>query len=542
MDSCNEYVQLLRDVLPIVDDSVHAAARKAPSKSRELVFYTEIRAPLKTMELHAPHLQQVSVRGREEAKKCKKLLKGVLDFLEEAGRNPNSEAEERWTSLTFPYLENIRAIGQIKSSEKPAIPYQSSSFEEVLEKFDAWARKMELIIKFSATPTDIPSMTGKSSRPSRLIRKSAMDFRMTATEHFDHRCPDEHNMMLLLETQRHFRDSDDHVAFNLLFESTTDQEASLQEGRVYVMLPKAAGGGVVLDMPSEGSRKAPPTRRFLPDLCSQVRKANRSTSLNLRLEDAKFYETRQTPSTLPRLSAKDSDSMERVLVAKPIINQESKIMLAVLVAYSVLYLSGTSWLPVGWDKSYFRVLKVGDMSSFVLRPLLASRICSNLSSPRKAPGRIHKHPDLLQLGIMLLEIMLKEPIEDIRKDEDIDLDGREADTNYFAANRTLDDNGWDVHEGYRSAVTACLHWDVPLKGPPYDDLEYSLYVYDNVLKPLEGELKALCGFDVTNLDGKITKISATLLSDGNSSHENDKVQPCALSNELGRAMTGDGTS
>jgi hypothetical protein len=64
-------------------------------------------------------------------------------------------------------------------------------------------------------------------------------------------------------------------------------------------------------------------------------------------------------------------------------SREHRITLAILLAYVVFYLCGSSWLSSGWDKSFIRFLKRKNGSEFLWWPLLSRRLSEkDKQSPR----------------------------------------------------------------------------------------------------------------------------------------------------------------
>jgi hypothetical protein len=443
-------------------------------------------------------LNRINKTG-EPGARCKSTLESVLRILEECSDTGSGEDREVASNFEFPGLERIRE--QLASPREPThiIPYTKSSMEDILERFDIWTKRLERMIK--SDPPTTRSAQEKATMPSQAVRDAAMTFKRATDSSWKCLCTRAHDIMLFLQTHRHIKESDNFIAFDVLFGTQGDSSHKWQDGTIYVMLAENSHTAVQFEFPNESPRKAPPARNAISELCGHLKSASPAISIDLRLEDPTFYRTRPSPSKLVSREAPPSQSLQDVINGVPILNARSRIKLAVLVAYSVLHLSGTHWLPPGWNKSSFYLLKPKDKSSFILRPLLGSRIGSSSRLSGYIPSPIHPHPDLLQLGILLLEIILKEPIERMKNPEVDDSTVQvEADRNLFAAEWKYDDYEWDVHEEYKAAVEACLRWDSPVKGPDQNEKEYSHYIYNNVVRPLERELEVLCKFGIDQLD------------------------------------------
>jgi hypothetical protein len=218
-----------------------------------------------------------------------------------------------------------------------------------------------------------------------------------------------------------------------------------------------------------------------------------------------LFETHLTPLNLPA-DASPITTLQDIVCSTAIISRESRIILAVLVAYSVLYLCGSPWLPPGWDKAYIHFLKMKNEVKLLWRPLLSGQLSARIHKIQNIPsGEVHRNLDRLQLGVILLEIFLRKPIEQCREEEDIGYQGViTTDTNFYTASQIYDDCDWDVPKNYKAAVAACLACDITTDQAPLDDPAYGSYIYDEIIKPLEAELAAFCNIAIDKLDEFIT--------------------------------------
>ncbi|KAF2660412.1 hypothetical protein K491DRAFT_754747 [Lophiostoma macrostomum CBS 122681] len=496
MLSFDECLQVLGDVLPLFEETLNKAARVAPAESHEWMYFIELRAQFRTLEMHLPHLSKLAERRLS----CLQILRSILSFLEEALETPGSSPGA--SVFAFPSLERLREDGTaFLGNSQSTIRYHSPvESERSLEHFDIWTKKLERLIKYPTTESGPRNIGSNASRPSSLIRDMAKEFMAVAENRWQCECSSPHDLMLFVKTYRDIKDGDDHVLFKMLFATKSQNQDKWREGNVYVMLPSLGGASIAFDLP----RKAPRTREPLPDLCTHLNNTSQSTSVNMRLQNAQFHQTRRSRPQFRLWDAIPGQTVGELLLRRPILSAQSKILLAVLVSYSVLHFHNTSWLPFGWDNTYFYVPTPDNLSPFALRPLLVSNIGPKEPNRSYTASTIHKHPDLLQLGIVLLEIFVKEPIEELCKAEDLGPEGKlDSDVNFYTADRVYDDHEWDVHEDYKAAVAACLRCDIPITGPPYDNLEYARYIYEQIIIPLEREFKALCNLDIDRLDEKV---------------------------------------
>lgn len=501
------YIRLLLDVLPVFDSE--AETYTTPG-SEHWIFYVQLRTQLKILEFQLPHLNsQLKTRRRTEGK-VGSLLKSLLDFFEHACKNGTQEDLSQPATHEYPLLERIREERRVPDGFK--ISYDLSSDKAILDQFDLWAKEVDRWIKSSTTSIAVDE--DKSSKPPIIVREAASMLQKALNQAWECSSSDPHKWMMFLSTQQNVREEHTFVTFDLLLEDIHADSHNWRESQMHVILRDTVVSKVKFQIPEDSFKIPPQKREKISSLCTHIKISNQGMSLDVCLEDAQLYRSATKPSRLKSMNITPSESLERVIKGNPIISAQTKITLAVLISYTVLYLSGTPWLRSGWNKNIFFLLKAAGEHDFILKPLVASRTLQPESTESGKPEFIHKHQDLLQLGIVLLEIFLKEPIEDFREeDKDIGHLGQlDEDTNFFAADRKHADIDWDVHENYKAAVAACLRYDIPVPGPPFqgENCEaqinaYSSYIYDKIIRPLELELSILCNHQAEELDGRINE-------------------------------------
>jgi hypothetical protein len=187
---------------------------------------------------------------------------------------------------------------------------------------------------------------------------------------------------------------------------------------------------------------------------------------------------------------------QQLLTRKPTIAH----VLAVVLANSALQLSGTPWLTPTWgiDDIYF--LETQD-NGIILRPTIFARFSSEEEGIVEGTQSQHQpasnldgdcyHPNrhILALGIVLLELFFKTPIEKYRMETDLTPEGKvDANTDYWAAYRAWNDEDWDVHRRYKEAVRCCLDW-TENKGSDFNSLDLHDLLYNEIVRELEDELE-----------------------------------------------------
>lgn len=71
---------------------------------------------------------------------------------------------------------------------------------------------------------------------------------------------------------------------------------------------------------------------------------------------------------------------------------------------------------------------------------------------------------------------------------------------FFTANRVHEGLDWDVRENYKAAVAPCLRCSFPSGNSASEEAGHRLYIYEEIVKPLEKELIVLCKIGVERLD------------------------------------------
>ena len=173
--------------------------------------------------------------------------------------------------------------------------------------------------------------------------------------------------------------------------------------------------------------------------------------------------------------------------------------LAITLTASVFQLIDTPWLSQTWTKSTIMFLKPkpGTMSEVdITRPILVQQFDSRTTrnpneaspSPRKA---------LLALGILLLEIHSTQPIENMRKPEDLPSNlpadtAPDHDSDHRTAIRWLFEqvSQGNITRGFCSAITNCLQAYINPQAD-FANAEFCNTIEETVLRPLEEERKFL---------------------------------------------------
>lgn len=238
---------------------------------------------------------------------------------------------------------------------------------------------------------------------------------------------------------------------------------------------------------TESWRTAKPKRHAC--LCEALHKHNRAQSAwwSLRLELGTRCEGVKGHNPQKRSYKAAALSHQRTL--ESLLSSTSKdwtsfakLTLAVMMSHSLCYLYGSVWASERWSR--LNIVFFSDGEHTPLRPFLSS-------DPMKARGPLtdpdgqHQYPELLELGIILLEIHLGRSIEDFRGYRQKILNYDEL---WLESQRAFDERRLHIESlVYREAIRKCLAPNFSMSNT-CDALTLKKAIYQEVVKPLQEEL------------------------------------------------------
>ncbi len=127
---------------------------------------------------------------------------------------------------------------------------------------------------------------------------------------------------------------------------------------------------------------------------------------------------------------------------------------------------------------------------YVDEPFLSTDLTLSTAEPRRS-FQTHPYPELLALGIMLIEIELRTPIEVFRQRDHFSIDGQpHANTDHLAARYIFNNEvSWkshrfDSYKRVKQAIKACLEADSFM--PQTNDINaLRTAIYRNIVTPLQ---------------------------------------------------------
>lgn len=174
-----------------------------------------------------------------------------------------------------------------------------------------------------------------------------------------------------------------------------------------------------------------------------------------------------------------------------------KIELAFALASGVLRLDETPWLAKQWGKDEIIVFKrkggIAASHPFVSTEVPESEQPRPISKQYFTSCRLIKEETIFALGVLLIEIALEKPFEELRKPEDLNADGTEHElSDFYTAEGTLDDVCLAAGDRYGEAVARCVQGNFDQKRKStLEDPAFRKKVYDGVVAELKADLDDL---------------------------------------------------
>ncbi|KAL1618319.1 hypothetical protein SLS54_007296 [Diplodia seriata] len=176
-----------------------------------------------------------------------------------------------------------------------------------------------------------------------------------------------------------------------------------------------------------------------------------------------------------------------------------RLRLAVLLAANLLQLHRTPWLTEVWDRNDITFLEgTGDdglKDPFISRiPHHGSLADSGVSIP-PADAIVLNKP-LFALGILLIELCLGKPFEDLRDRGDAGKESVSAASDFAVASELLEVVTGTWGDRYADAVRRCIRCAFDTRKIDLDDEQFRRAVYQGVVAPLEEDLRNFTGLAV----------------------------------------------
>lgn len=181
--------------------------------------------------------------------------------------------------------------------------------------------------------------------------------------------------------------------------------------------------------------------------------------------------------------------------------QHDKFRVAVDLASSVLQLHKTPWLREDWGDSdvYFVHRPGAPPSTIYQHPFIYRKFSSTPTNTGPAPQpqarRVIRNETLFTLGVLLIELLYGESIEELQTPHDLACEGTPGAV-WCTAERLVDEEiALEAGQFYSDAVRRCIRCDFNRQNMSLDDQEFQQAVYEGVVAPLEKTLRNFNGQD-----------------------------------------------
>ncbi|KAL0265342.1 hypothetical protein SLS55_001307 [Diplodia seriata] len=211
-------------------------------------------------------------------------------------------------------------------------------------------------------------------------------------------------------------------------------------------------------------------------------------------QSQKVFTSRNTPSILSLHSVLTSNATGRRRFSAA-----HRLRLAVLLSTNLLQLYRTPWLTEIWDHNDITFFEsTGDdglKDPFISRiPHHGSLADSGVSVP-PADAIVLNKP-IFALGILLIELCLGKPFEDLRDRGNAGKGRVSAASDFAVASQLLEEVTAESGDRYADAVRRCIRCAFDTRKIDLDDEQFRRAVYQGVVAPLEENLRDFTGLAV----------------------------------------------
>ncbi|KAI0528223.1 hypothetical protein F5B22DRAFT_27170 [Xylaria bambusicola] len=256
------------------------------------------------------------------------------------------------------------------------------------------------------------------------------------------------------------------------------------------------------------------TRKFVKELESRAGRCSRMQAQRLILNFAEAMEAQS--DCIGKLGSEVLDQKQRpsfelaTLVSlgdilaqsaeAPVLNEETKILLAFALAFGVLAWSGSYWLPTQLIKD--RIYFFQDKEKLYLEPVISP---PSGNEHLLMGTEVDDDPYRLALGVILAELWEEEgweaSLEDNTDNQAVASVMQDADTMVSQTRSTFQNIEWNNNEFYEYAVGTCLDVieSVGNSAPLIHDDKYQDFLLENVFEPLLQQVLAIPACDPLKL-------------------------------------------
>ncbi|KAJ5980059.1 hypothetical protein N7481_007357 [Penicillium waksmanii] len=386
--------------------------------------------------------------------------------------------------------------------------------EEMIEFFENWEDGIKS--QYPDDPSlwareDMPSRAKARGDPSYVVLNASQSLFRALVESKDCTCQPMHdfNVRLCLGTfrnsQKTEKERDHDCGFDIFLSNMQEQWHEAD-----VCFAKSAG--INFGQTDKGVRSPRIPAMKIKNLCEPIRKRQPFDRLKLRVgEDGRLWKLRSEKCSFTVDETKEPVSLQHFIQGQyRSLTDKTKRILAVMLGYAVLYLHETPWLTPSWGPS--NILFFHTTSSAIpLKPFLQTELATNDTVPSQGNPvldpddfdpddfdsndldpddiMVHQCPHLVTLGIVLMELYLATPFEDLAEKYGVLLNDR---TRSIDAELVFEQCKNEIPENsqFHYAVKKCLDpkvWE-DNNGARLSDHTLKSTIYHEIVGPLEDEL------------------------------------------------------
>ncbi|KAJ4250661.1 hypothetical protein NW762_011920 [Fusarium torreyae] len=237
------------------------------------------------------------------------------------------------------------------------------------------------------------------------------------------------------------------------------------------------------------------------DLCTRIREP---TPLTEEFCYGQIIDSSAPPTNIyavyPTLPSKYREQCDRTIISLSevlgqnhrcmVLSEQDRLNLAVTISSSLLQLHGSAWMPeVFRSRDVYLVQSADDPICdrfFVLRTLPHDDTSMEDSYTALDSTR---NKTLFYLGVLLIELALGRPLEQLRSDRDRSGIGSQFFTDYRTTKRLVDQVNSRIGPNYGSAISRCIDGEFHGRKVGLEDEDLSHDVYAGVVALLEKDVQ-----------------------------------------------------
>ncbi|KAI8719838.1 hypothetical protein NCS52_00766000 [Fusarium sp. LHS14.1] len=265
---------------------------------------------------------------------------------------------------------------------------------------------------------------------------------------------------------------------------------------------------------TRSTRPPSPPAKSIANLCGQVRIQCAPWSINGCLQDPEADKDRQfshfslnqhseEPSLLTRtISLRHLllNQNRRQAHANLLLSAKQRYAIATSIAWSVLHLSDSPWLGEGWDQDEIKFFVDKDNGGMQLVSQTPSSsyafhkpttMGQPISSTARDFNRLIPNKTIFTLGVILIELCLKTPFEELRQTLDNGSSGQAIPVpildQYDTAIDRIDDVYREAGDSYGNAVQRCIKssFQGPRSTRQFNIEQFRIQFYNTVVAPVQ---------------------------------------------------------